>query len=258
MSPTLRPISAAPTGDALEIRPSRELASAELTTWMRDFLAVDLDPDPGAQTDPRAALGGRDDDGDLELRLDRLDAALEEPLLLPRGVVLGVLLEVAVLARGGDALDDIGSLRDELGQLRLDPLEPFGRQVDRLRGLAWRSLGRVRGGRGHPPDAASRRGATTPLRLVACPVGLGGREIDDPGDRLRFGCPDLGQQRVGDPGGLVRARRRAERGPWQRDRRIGERGALLGRHAAGERIEQGVLVLLGRVGRSPPHAELDG
>ena len=54
----------------------------------------------------------------------------------------------------------------------------------------------------------------------------------------------------------LRARRGAERRPGQHGRRIGERRPLLGRHAAGERVEQGVLVLLRRVGRRPPHAGL--
>ena len=41
-----------------------------------------------------------------ELRLDLLDAALDEALLLARGVILGVFAQVAVRARLGDRLDD--------------------------------------------------------------------------------------------------------------------------------------------------------
>ena len=41
------------------------------------------------------------------LRLDLVDAALDEALLLARGVVLGVLRQVAVAARLGDRLDDV-------------------------------------------------------------------------------------------------------------------------------------------------------
>ena len=51
------------------------------------------------------------------LRLDLLDAALDEALLLARRVVLGVLRQVAVGARFRDGLDDA---RPGLG---LQPLE---------------------------------------------------------------------------------------------------------------------------------------
>ena len=39
-------------------------------------------------------------------RLDLHDAALDEALLLARGVILGVLRQIAVAARLGDRLDD--------------------------------------------------------------------------------------------------------------------------------------------------------
>ena len=42
--------------------------------------------------------------------LEFLDAALDEALLLARGVVLGVFLQVAVRARLGDGLDDARAL----------------------------------------------------------------------------------------------------------------------------------------------------
>ena len=42
--------------------------------------------------------------------LDLLDAAFDEALLLARGVVLGVLAQVAVRARLGDRLDDARAL----------------------------------------------------------------------------------------------------------------------------------------------------
>ena len=61
--------------------------------------------------------GGRrvDDDRRAKPRLDRLDPALEERLLLAGGVVLGVLLEVAVLLGGPDPGDDLRPL--DQGQL---------------------------------------------------------------------------------------------------------------------------------------------
>src|SRR5690242_7395400 len=48
------------------------------------LLAALLDPYARAQLDDRPALGGRDHDDVLELRLERADPALEEPLLLAR------------------------------------------------------------------------------------------------------------------------------------------------------------------------------
>ena len=49
-----------------------------------------------------------DDLGERELVLDVLDPPLDERLPVPRGVVLGVLAEIAVLARVRDGLDDRG------------------------------------------------------------------------------------------------------------------------------------------------------
>ena len=56
-----------------------------------------------------------DDLGQRELVLDVLDAALDERLLVARRVVLGVLAEVAVLARDRDRLDDRRALRRSSG-----------------------------------------------------------------------------------------------------------------------------------------------
>ena len=59
--------------------------------------------------DDLAVVGHLRDVDDLrvrELGLDLLDTALGETLLLLGGVVFGVLLEVAMLARLGDRLDD--------------------------------------------------------------------------------------------------------------------------------------------------------
>ena len=47
-----------------------------------------------------------DDLGVREVRLDVLDAPFDEALLLARGVILGVLAQIAVRARLGDRLDD--------------------------------------------------------------------------------------------------------------------------------------------------------
>ncbi len=198
-SPTRRPISAAPTGETLEIRPSRALASAAPTTCRVEFLAVDLDPDAGAERHLRAALGGRNDDGDLELGLERPDPALEEPLFFARSVVLGVLLEVAVLPGGRDPPDHLGALHQQGVQLALEPLEALGRQVDGLGGAARRALGGIGGGGGDPSRAPAGSGPSSPFRLVAGPVRLGRRQVHDAAHLRRLGGLDLGQQRVGDP-----------------------------------------------------------
>ena len=61
--------------------------------------------------------GGVDDFGGRQLGLDLADAAFDEALLLARGVVFGVLGQVAVTARLGDRLDDARTI------LALQPLE---------------------------------------------------------------------------------------------------------------------------------------
>ena len=61
-----------------------------------------------AEADPRPGHRRLDDDRRPKARLDRLDPALQERLLLARGVVVGVLLEVAELLRRPDPRDDLG------------------------------------------------------------------------------------------------------------------------------------------------------
>src|SRR5690606_21905332 len=62
--------------------------------------------------------------GERQRRLQLIDAALDETLLLAGGVVLGVLLEVAVRARLGDRLHDARALD------RLQPIELFAQAFD--------------------------------------------------------------------------------------------------------------------------------
>src|SRR5690606_26552667 len=88
--------------------------------------------DRGAEHDLVAGVELRHVD-DLRVRefaLELLDAALDEALLLARGVVLGVLLEVAVRARLGDRLDHRRPL------VRLEVVE-FGAQALRALGGQW-------------------------------------------------------------------------------------------------------------------------
>src|SRR5690606_22665840 len=63
-----------------------------------------------------------------QLALELLDAALDEALLLARGVVLGVLFQVAVRTRLGDGIDDGRSLDAlQLFQLRAQALRSLCR-----------------------------------------------------------------------------------------------------------------------------------
>src|SRR5690606_36061808 len=79
----------------------------------------------GAEYDLVAGVepGHVDDVGVREFALELLDAAFDEALLLTRGVVLGVLLEVAVRTRVGDRGDHLRALdRTELLELGAQPL----------------------------------------------------------------------------------------------------------------------------------------
>ena len=96
------------------------------------LVAAGLDRDHGPEHD---AAGHRlvDDDGAPQAILERLDATLEERLLRAGRVVLGVLLEVAVLTRGLDSLDDLGPLdAGQLVELDLEPGEIRARELNRL------------------------------------------------------------------------------------------------------------------------------
>ena len=165
-----------------------------------------------------------------------------------------------MLAGRGDPLDDLGPLGDQPGELRLEPVRaPRATAGPARRRPCAASPGRRR----RPPRRscpAPRPGAgpATALRLVAGAVGLGGRQLDDPGDGRRLGRLDLGQQRVGDarsalrrPDG-VRSTAHGIGRPTRRAARLARRPGTPGR----ERVDQRVLVLLGGVGRGPPHAQV--
>ena len=118
------PSSARPTGDSFEIRPSRGLASVEPT-----IVNVSL-PSSLSTDDRRADLDvlGRvllvDDRGVLDQRLERLDPALDERLLVLGVLVLGVLREVAVLLGVVDPRGDLGAADvGHLVELRAELLE---------------------------------------------------------------------------------------------------------------------------------------
>src|SRR4029077_5425948 len=84
--------------------------------------------DRRAEHDARARVEAThvDDFGVRQCRLELVDAAFGETLLLARGVVLGVFLEVTVCPRLGDRLDDARAL---------DTLEPLQLAAQALRAL---------------------------------------------------------------------------------------------------------------------------
>ena len=74
---------------------------------------------------------GVDDDGAAQPLLERVDARLEHGLLVLGVVVLGVLRDVAEVARGADALGDLVALDGrEVLDLLLEALEALGREDD--------------------------------------------------------------------------------------------------------------------------------
>ena len=132
LSPLRWPRSARPTGDSLEIRPSVGLASVEPTI-------VKVSPRPRRRP-PRSSRSGRgpsrgarDERRVLDERLERLDPALDERLLVLGVLVLRVLGEVAVLLGVVDPRRDLGPADiGHLGELRAELVEAFLRQVGRL------------------------------------------------------------------------------------------------------------------------------
>ena len=69
----------------------------------------------------------------LDHLLERHDPALEEGLVVLGLLELGILREVAEFHRGVDALGHLGALgRAQLCKLRLQLLQPIGRDIDRL------------------------------------------------------------------------------------------------------------------------------
>ncbi len=139
LAPTLAFISALPIGDSAESRPSARLASVEPTRVQT--LVLPLASSRTSALRPKAkesaALGvDLDHDRVVEPLLQALDPRLQVRLVLFGDVILGVLLEVALLA--GD-LDPRRHLLAggpfELRQLGFEVLDP-GRG-DRLAGLLW-------------------------------------------------------------------------------------------------------------------------
>ena len=109
-SPFFLPSRARPTGLSFEIRPSAGLASVEPTIVNVSSPSGALDGDRRADLDVVGGVVLVDDRGVLDQRLERLDPALDERLLVLGVLVLGVLGEVAVLLGVVDPVGDLGSL----------------------------------------------------------------------------------------------------------------------------------------------------
>ena len=150
VSPFLRPMIALPTGDSFESLRSAGFASAEPDDEVLGrLLRVDVTQahDGADRDDARVDLPLVDDLGVREALLELGDAVLEHHLLVLRVVVLGVLGDLAELARSRDALGDLAALL-RAKHVRARPsaaCEPSGVRITsftktppetRLRGLA--------------------------------------------------------------------------------------------------------------------------
>ena len=130
----LWPISARPTGDSLESLLSAGLASAEPTIVnfcdLPVFSSLTWTTEPTWTASVEMSLGV-DDLRRAQALLELRDALLEHHLLVLGVVVLGVLRDVAELARLLDALGDLapaGGL--QMLELVLELLEPFRGEDD--------------------------------------------------------------------------------------------------------------------------------
>ena len=136
VSPFLRPSSALPTGDSLESRFSDGvgLGRADDRVLQRLAGSLVLDGHLRADADDVAGeLGRVDHRRGAQLVLERRDARLEHRLLVLGVVVLGVLRDVAELARFLDALGDLAALVvREVLDLGLQLVEAFRSEEDVL------------------------------------------------------------------------------------------------------------------------------
>src|SRR6266550_493327 len=128
-----------------------------------------LHGDDHAGTDLLGGSGRLNDLGVSQHRLDVADARLHESLLVLRGVVLGVLADVAVLARSLDAFRDrVPAGGRQLLQLRTEPGVGVQRQRRRriLAGGARWTIAQLLGEFGHPPESSQQRLARCEGRIL--------------------------------------------------------------------------------------------
>ena len=206
------------------MRPARRVRFVGADDRVGDGLAVVVDGHDRPSPTREPATGASTMTAERKPRLDRLDPPLEERLLLARGVVLGVLLEVAVLLGRPDAGDDLRALdQGQLVELGAQPrlavrgqrfrprragrggaATAVGRRTRRLRrARSARRCRRRRFGSGGSPWAPS----ASPSATCTTHVGGGG------------GSTGSGMQRAGQPGRLALAGRAAEVRPRQDDSR---------------------------------------
>ena len=136
-SPFLRPSSARPTGRLVRDarRHGQRIGLGRADDHVGRLLAaLVLDRDLAAERHGVARdLGRVDHAGGAQLLLELGDLVLEHRLLVLRVVVLGVLRDVAELARLADAVGDVATAFGRKGlELLLELLEPLGRQDDVL------------------------------------------------------------------------------------------------------------------------------
>ena len=177
VSPTCAPSSAAPSGrvrrDDLQVAVAALLAGAEQhRLGVVVAVVADLQHHAGGGG---VGVGG----GDADLRgaqqlLQLADAGLLLALLLARGVVAAVLLEVALLAAGVDLGGDDGAVRDQLVEFVLEPVVGLLGQPGHLRvrhrhhssSLSGPCDSRTRSPAARPPveDGPRSRAATAPSK----------------------------------------------------------------------------------------------
>ncbi len=175
-SPTSCPRRLRASGEATEIRPTLMSASSGPTIWKVCSSSVSTltELDLGAELDlAPAELGGIDHLGARERLLEEGDAGHDHALLVLGGVVLGVLLEVAVLARDANFLLHLRRIDlFEALELLAEPRLPLGCHRN-LVGHG-RGLSRVRAARGSSTaPRPSRRLSPSGDRLG--PAGLPAR-----------------------------------------------------------------------------------
>ena len=142
------------------MRPARRVRFVGADDRVGDGLAVVVDGHHRPEPDPRAGRRRLDDDRRPQPGLDRLDPPLEERLLLAGGVVLGVLLEVAVLLGGPDPGDDLRALDPgQLVELGPQPRLALGASAPRPRPTGGRRREPLRRGGRRRRAASPRRGA---------------------------------------------------------------------------------------------------
>ena len=224
-------------------------------------VVLEVTTDPSPTVEP--AAGRIDDDRRPQPRLDRLDPALEERLLLPGGVVVGVLLEVAVLLGRPDPGDDLAAA-DVRQLVELGP-QPRGAVGGERLGGDDRRCGRRpgRGGCRGSADAARGVGVARGVRVVAArALGAGGSPFAPSASPSGTWTTNVGLA-----GAAASGSARSEpvspvalRSPVGRRRlahgrttsRSGSAARSVGGHGRSERREQRVLVLLRGVGQRPP------